>query len=51
MTSGCGKLSDIGDLPGAIVSLREAIRLKPEEAEAHCKLGRILSAQGGFDEA
>ena len=40
-----------GKLDPAIAALREATRLKPGRSEAHCKLGRALSAQGKLAEA
>ena len=39
-------LHDMGDLGGAIAEWREAIRLKPDCAEAHYNLGKGLEAQG-----
>jgi tetratricopeptide (TPR) repeat protein len=44
-------LSTNGDLDGAILSYREAIRLKPDHAEAHCNLGHALTSQGHIQEA
>jgi Flp pilus assembly protein TadD len=40
-----------GDLPQAIASLREVVRLAPEIAEAHNELGNLLSATGQWDGA
>jgi tetratricopeptide (TPR) repeat protein len=39
------------DVHGSIASLREAIRLKPDYAEAHCKHGGALIENGQFAEA
>jgi len=39
------------DIERAIAPLREAIRLKPYDAEAHALLGRTLFVQGKLDEA
>ena len=38
-------------LPEAIAELREAIRLKPDFAEAHLNLGGVLMGQRKWDEA
>ncbi len=35
-----------GDLPGAIAACREAIRLRPDDAEAHSNLGVALAGSG-----
>ena len=40
-----------GKLDEAIAAYREAIRLKPDDAEAHYNLGIALSGQGKLDEA
>ncbi len=37
-----------GEVPEAIDAYREAIRLKPDYAEAHCNLGLILRGQGDY---
>jgi eukaryotic-like serine/threonine-protein kinase len=39
-------LNDSGDRPGAIAEYREAIRRKPDYAEAHTNLGLALEASG-----
>jgi protein O-GlcNAc transferase len=38
-------------LDDAIASYREAIRLKPDYAEAHFNLGSALAQQGNLEEA
>jgi Flp pilus assembly protein TadD len=35
----------------AVAPLREAVRLKPDDVEAHTTLGRTLFVQGKLDEA
>ena len=40
-----------GDPDGAIREYREAIRLKPDYAEAHSSLGNALSGKGDVDRA
>ena len=35
----------------AIAAFREAIRIRPDYAEAHCNLGQLLKMQGRFEEA
>ncbi len=40
-------LMDSGDLPAAITQLREAVRLKPDNADAHNNLGNALTKTGG----
>ena len=40
-----------GEVDEAIAEYREAIRLKPDDAEAHCNLGVALLGQGKVDEA
>ena len=40
-----------GELPGAIESYRQCLRLNPELAEVHNNLGTTLEAAGHFDEA
>jgi tetratricopeptide (TPR) repeat protein len=40
-----------GDLDGAIAELKEAIRLKPNLAEAHTCLGKTLAEKGDLDGA
>jgi tetratricopeptide (TPR) repeat protein len=40
-----------GDLAGAITSYRDALRIKPDYAEAHCNLGLALADKGHLDEA
>src|SRR5262249_5949522 len=42
---------DQGKLDEAIVEYREAIRLDPGYAEAHCNLGSVLQRQGRLREA
>ena len=37
-----------GKLDEAVAEYREAIRLKPDDAEAHCNLGSILQSQGDY---
>src|SRR5262249_5087763 len=44
-------LDDKGQLDEAVAEYRQAIRLKPDYAEAHCNLGIVLRQQGRFDEA
>ena len=44
-------LDNSGDRPGAIAEYREAIRLKPDHAEAHCNLGLALRQQGQYAES
>jgi tetratricopeptide (TPR) repeat protein len=39
------------DIDRAVAPLREAVRLKPEDVEAHTILGRTLFVQGKLDEA
>ena len=39
------------DARAAVAAGREAIRLKPDDAEAHTNLGNVLSSQGKLDEA
>jgi tetratricopeptide (TPR) repeat protein len=43
--------SQLGDLEGAIASYREAIRLRPDFAMAHCNLGQALRRTGKLQEA
>jgi tetratricopeptide (TPR) repeat protein len=38
-------------LPEAAAAFREALRLQPDYAEAHCLLGQVLRAQNRFGEA
>jgi eukaryotic-like serine/threonine-protein kinase len=40
-----------GDIERALAPLREAVRLKPDDVEAHTTLGRMLFIQGKLDEA
>jgi hypothetical protein len=40
-----------GDLAGAIGAHQRAIAAKPDYAEAHCNLGRLLLSQGKFIES
>jgi Flp pilus assembly protein TadD len=40
-----------GRLNEAINEFREALRLNPDYAEAHCNLGAALGTQGRLDEA
>jgi tetratricopeptide (TPR) repeat protein len=45
-------LKDVAaDIDRAVAPLREAVRLKPDDAEAHTILGRTLFMQGKYDEA
>ena len=44
-------LTDIGHLDEGIASCRQAIRLKPDYAEAHCNLGNALRDKGQLDQA
>jgi len=44
-------LQDLGNLEGAEVSLRKAIEIKPEFAEAHSNLGNILKDLGNLEGA
>jgi Flp pilus assembly protein TadD len=44
-------LHEEGDLDGAIAAHRTALRLKPDDAEAHYNLGVALRAQGRRREA
>src|SRR5262249_29641769 len=37
-----------GKLPESIAEYREAIRLKPDYAEAHCNFGHVLRIQGDY---
>jgi len=45
------RLESSGDMSGAVSEYREAIRLDPGFAEAHCNLGVILKDQGKLDDA
>jgi len=40
-----------GNVTEAVRTLREALRIDPESAEAHFQLGVVLCAQGEYDEA
>ena len=40
-----------GDYDGAIAAYLEAIRLAPDDAEAHCNLGHALTRQGRLQDA
>ena len=44
-------LSNDGQLDEAIAAYRQAIRLKPDYAEAHSNLGNALKDMGQLDEA
>jgi serine/threonine-protein kinase len=45
-------LKDVAaDIDRAVAPLREAVRLRPDDAEAHTTLGRTLFLQGKLDEA
>ena len=44
-------LADVGRLDEAIAACRQAIRLKPDLAEAHYNLGIALQGKGQLDEA
>jgi len=44
-------LRDTGDMPGAIVALRECLRIKPDFAPAKINLGRVLEDAGDAGEA
>ena len=50
LSAGRGKLGK-GDVAGAVTSFREAVRLAPENAEAHFQLGLALRKQGAGGEA
>jgi tetratricopeptide (TPR) repeat protein len=50
VSAGRGKMGK-GDVAGAITSFREAVRLAPENAEAHFQLGLALRKQGARGEA
>ena len=45
------KLRDVGNYPAAASAYRDAIRLKPDYAAAHCQLGLILAKQGHVRDA
>jgi tetratricopeptide (TPR) repeat protein len=44
-------LREQGKLDEAITACRQAVRIRPDYAEAHCNLGAVLSDQGKPDEA
>jgi Flp pilus assembly protein TadD len=44
-------LRDQGDLRGATEAFQNAVRVKPDFAEAHCNLGSVLQRRGLFAEA
>ena len=44
-------LQAVSDTAGAVAAYREAIRLDPNLAEAHCNLRQLLQQQGRFAEA
>jgi Flp pilus assembly protein TadD len=49
-SAGLAKLAG-GDLAGALERLREAVRLAPEDAQAHAQLARALQKAGARAEA
>ena len=49
-SAGRSKLAS-GDVPGAIASFRVAVRLAPEDAQAHYQLGLALRRTGALGEA
>jgi protein O-GlcNAc transferase len=44
-------LRDLGNLDDAVAACRQAIRMKPDFAEAHSNLGLALKGQGKLDQA
>jgi protein O-GlcNAc transferase len=47
----CDVLRDLGNLGDAVAAASQAIRMKPDFAEAHSNLGLALKDQGKLDEA